>query len=512
MKKYTAALFLMMLITSSLVAQKKGEMAFTSTSRNANEMLRNAWAALADVNFESANKYSHAVLSEDPACGMAYASLFSSNREEREANLSKAAATNLSPDEKMFIEGLMARMQNKSNEPYFEPLLKKYPADYYLNLWIMYQNTNKERAMQIGESILKRNRKAAPVYNLLGYLYMDKNEMEKAETYFDKYLSLRPDLANPYDSKGDFFMRTGNFEEAIALYEKAAGMGMKESAEKAERARARLKFPELSFETAGQIKEIVANAFSAFKERNAEAFLKDQSEHAIEIFPDQRVNVGRANIRQRVSENFRNAAVLTSDYKIEQIKGVGPIGIAYGKRESVVKDNASGTETTQKYGMVFLFRSDQDRSWKFLASHLYGLNEDSQPLSADDRTMIQKLLSDWDNAFKRGEILTDKNFQTASNLYSPQAVEIFPTLISNVGLLNLQARWQNFIGVKMEANSLGPLGVEGLGRRAVAWGIGKQAFYLKTGELQQFDFPWAMILTRDKDDAWKILAMHWGAN
>lgn len=62
-------------------------------------------------------------------------------------------------------------------------------------------------------------------------------------------------------------------------------------------------------------------------------------------------------------------------------------------------------------------------------------------------------------------------------------------------------------------NSLGPLGIEGRGRRAVAWGIANQNFYPKdSDELRKHQFPWAMILTKEKDDTWRILAIHWGVD
>jgi hypothetical protein len=45
---------------------------------------------------------------------------------------------------------------------------------------------------------------------------------------------------------------------------------------------------------------------------------------------------------------------------------------------------------------------------------------------------------------------------------------------------------------------------------AVAWRIANQNFYMKASkELIKRQYPWAMILTKEKDDAWRILAMHW---
>lgn len=513
MKKIKFTICLLMMISSGAVAQKRGEMSFTSSSPNANKILRNAWVALADFNVEEGNKYTQALLNEDPECGMAYASLYPTSGEEADENLGKAVAKNLSSDEKMFVEGLKAGRENKSNEGYFEPLIKKYPSDYYLQLWIILNNHDKIRAIEIGENLVKRNPKLAPAYNMLGYLYMNRNEMTKAENYFNKYVSLRPDLANPYDSKADYLMHTGKIEEAIPLYEKAAALGMTVSKTKADRARARLRFPEPSMQDASMIQEITAAAFAGYKDRNVDDFVKHQAEQALEIFPDQRVNIGRSNIRARASNSFKNVTILKNDFKIEPIKGAGPIAVTYGKATSVVKENTSGKETAQTYNMIFLFRKEKDANWKILANHFYGWNEDGQPLSSDDKTSINSLLTSWDRTLKVGEPLTESTIDKFSTLYSPQAVEIFSNLVSNVGLPNLQARWRHFLGATMETNSLNTIAVEGVGRKAVAWGIGNQNFYLKdSDELRKSEFPWVMILTKEPDDAWRILALHWGAD
>jgi tetratricopeptide (TPR) repeat protein len=45
--------------------------------------------------------------------------------------------------------------------------------------------------------------------------------MEEAEKSFDMYIELAPTLPNPYDSKGDYFIRLGEYEHAYEQYMKA---------------------------------------------------------------------------------------------------------------------------------------------------------------------------------------------------------------------------------------------------------------------------------------------------
>ncbi len=503
---------LMLGVSFSMIAQSKGEMPFSSSSSNANKLLRSAWVALADFEIDKANKITHQVLNEDPDCGIAYASLFPSNNEERDENLRKAESMKLSADERMFVEGVKARSQKKSTQDYFEPLIKKYPSDYYLHLWIMLNNSDPERAIQIGETIIRKKSKFAPAYNLLGYSYMNKNDMAQAEARFDKYLSLRPDLANPHDSKADFMMRAGKMQEAAQLYEKAASLGMPDANLRAEKARARLKFPGLSDNDATTIKQIITSCFEASKKSNVDEMLKDYSDQSIDIMGTQRVNVGLPNLRKRFSDMFQDGSFAKINFTIESVNGTGPIALAYTKNEFIWKESASGNENERKNTSIYLMRKDAEGKWKILANHYYGWIEDAPPISDDDRTGINKLLAGWDAGLKPGEELSAKHFDAFSALYSGQAIEIFPDQLSNIGLPNLRSRWDQFTGTKMETNSLGVLGVEGLGRRAIAWGIGNQNFYLKDSkELQKLQFPWAMILTKEKDDAWRILAFHWGS-
>jgi len=58
-------------------------------------------------------------------------------------------------------------------------------------------------------------------YNQLGYAYQEVGDFEKAEEALDNYIRLAPDQANPYDSKGDYFMATKQYDEAYESYMKA---------------------------------------------------------------------------------------------------------------------------------------------------------------------------------------------------------------------------------------------------------------------------------------------------
>jgi len=58
-------------------------------------------------------------------------------------------------------------------------------------------------------------------FNLLAYSYSFVDSIDRAIEAIDLYISLAPDDANPYDSKGDILTRGGRFEEAAEFYQKA---------------------------------------------------------------------------------------------------------------------------------------------------------------------------------------------------------------------------------------------------------------------------------------------------
>lgn len=511
MKTVKVVLCLLMVTVSSAFAQVKGEMPFTSSSPNANALLRKAWAAMADANMEEGNKYVQQVLQEDPACAMAYLSDPTIKEEERDANIRRAEGLKLSEDEKLFLEGLKASGDKKPARQYFDPLLKKYPRDHHLHLTVMFIVHPQEPAIDIGESIIKRNPKFAPAYNLLGYAYMEKDEMAKAESNFDKYITLRPDLANAYDSKADFLVRAGKAEEGIALYEKAASMGMAASAERAEDARGRLKFPELADDDKSNIRSILSASIAAYAKGDPDALLKDYSEHAIKIWGHQTATVGLAGVRHRVSNFLNNANYKKFEGPISFVDGVGPIAFASGTLVTVSDLPGAFSEPNHQENVLYLLRKKPNGDWKILADHFYAVDAGEQQLSEADRQSIERLLDNWNKSLPPGKAIEDQQIKDFASSYSDQAIEIFGDHTSNIGLPNLRARWSLFKGSIMDRNSLGTPNIEGHGRRAVAWGIGKQSFYPKgSNELYKSQFPWAMFLTKEGND-WKILVIHFGA-
>lgn len=90
-----------------------------------------------------------------------------------------------------------------------------YKTLYTIQLHLLKEG---ESAFHTMEDAIKNCPKYGPAYNQIAYVYMERKMFDEAEEALDMYLVLCPNEANPYDSKGDFYMRTGNYEEALESY------------------------------------------------------------------------------------------------------------------------------------------------------------------------------------------------------------------------------------------------------------------------------------------------------
>jgi tetratricopeptide (TPR) repeat protein len=119
-------------------------------------------------------------------------------------------------------------------------LVEMYPQDInaYNNL-IYFQSfiNDINGELETINKALKIAENQASLYNQLGYVYMSLKQNDKAEVAFDKYIELDPKNPNVYDSKGDYYLNTGDFKKAYESYMKAYSMDTAFSYEKARKAK-----------------------------------------------------------------------------------------------------------------------------------------------------------------------------------------------------------------------------------------------------------------------------------
>jgi len=69
--------------------------------------------------------------------------------------------------------------------------------------------------------LVEADRNSGHVHNSLGYIHYAMGNKDKAKAHFEKYVELRPDGYNAYDSMAEFYMNEGDNEMATKYYKKA---------------------------------------------------------------------------------------------------------------------------------------------------------------------------------------------------------------------------------------------------------------------------------------------------
>ncbi|MFZ0473493.1 MAG: nuclear transport factor 2 family protein [Bacteroidales bacterium] len=226
---------------------KKDKMPVTTSSKSALASYNEALKCFEDVATGKGTELLQKSLTEDPDFFMAnyYLAFLNIGNEEKfnlygnaavncKAKLSKAEGLIKSTMEK-FIEKKDADVTDIGKK-----LVEMYPKDvfaYYLlfnfQTIIGDQNGSHEtllKALEITEN-------PAPIYNLLGYSYMELNQNDKAEAAFNKYIELAPDNPNVYDSKGDYYMNIKDYGKAYDTYMKAYALDPQWGLKKAQKAK-----------------------------------------------------------------------------------------------------------------------------------------------------------------------------------------------------------------------------------------------------------------------------------
>jgi len=152
---------------------------------------------------------------------------------ERDESFEKAKRFSQKATEKdrLLIEASYAGTIEQDEEKMFDILketAKKYPKEKRVFIDLAAYHLRKrdapgsvEDAIRACERALELDADFGAAINMLAYLYTEKGEFEKAIEYFEKYASVSPGDANPFDSMGETYLRWGRFDDAIAKYEEA---------------------------------------------------------------------------------------------------------------------------------------------------------------------------------------------------------------------------------------------------------------------------------------------------
>lgn len=250
MKKVCAIL---LLITQGLILYSQtgpnDKMPVTSDSKKALTFYNEAMGYSEKVNLSRSQESLMKALKEDPDFFMAnyQMALYYSGQADIDnfieyAHKAENCKVKLSDAEEYLRTaiGKLSRNQSADVTEIGKKLVEMYPRDInaYNNLFYFQSFINDLNGeLETLTRALKIANDKAPVYNSLGYVYMGLKRNEEAEAAFDKYIELDPKNPNVYDSKGDFYLNSGNFKRAYELYMKSYSIDSSWGYDKAQRAK-----------------------------------------------------------------------------------------------------------------------------------------------------------------------------------------------------------------------------------------------------------------------------------
>jgi tetratricopeptide (TPR) repeat protein len=178
---------------------------------------------------EAAESYKRA-LEFDSTFAMAYARLSRVDvPSERKKMIAKAVqySDKVSQKEKHYIRSREARLSGNYGLAIEElqKIVERYPQEKqaFLAQGVVYWNQlgEPEKAIPLFTKSIEIDPLYKLPYNMLAYAYDDIGNFEKSIWAINQYISLAPDEANPYDSRGEIYAFNGKIEQAIESFREA---------------------------------------------------------------------------------------------------------------------------------------------------------------------------------------------------------------------------------------------------------------------------------------------------
>lgn len=208
----------------------------TSSSEQALKLYKSGMIAAFDVNLNKANDCfkKASELEPDfimPNVSMALFSFFSKDMAKFKefANKVLASAYKLNESETIIQEALKKLVGDPTANvtAYGEKLVKLNPRSLQAHsILTAFQGFKGDWPGQNKtlQAMLQLAKDPAPIYNNLGYNYLEQNNIDDALIYFEKYIAAAPKNPNAYDSMGDYYVKAEDFKKAHIYFHKAFRM------------------------------------------------------------------------------------------------------------------------------------------------------------------------------------------------------------------------------------------------------------------------------------------------
>jgi len=248
LRLFAPLVLLSSLILSSCTDSEDGKrMPVSTDSELALELYETGLMAFDQIKLEVSAYNLDLAIKEDTDFFMAYYWLYfvTGNSSKKIAEKALLVKADLNDGEKEIRKAFKYLLDGQEEKvvKHLKNAVALYPEDPDVHkvLYLLQYNyiNDMEAALESVEAAIEACPEYPLAYNQKGYILMDLERFDEAGKAFDSYIRLAPRLANPYDSKGDYFMNIGQYDSAYNSYMRAydTDAAFVVSAKKAKKAR-----------------------------------------------------------------------------------------------------------------------------------------------------------------------------------------------------------------------------------------------------------------------------------
>ena len=219
-------------------------MNWTSESEEARNAFNIGMWQLYNLEWEQAGQSFSSAIELDESFALAYAMRARTNyflqnqgKVAEDLEIAVSMSINASPEEKKMIMALSNdnNLGTNSFNQVVERLVRKYPDSSFLRFETIFATINDigpDMILRRGKDLIEMNPNFTPALNIMGYAYLQKDNLDLAKATFQEQVRRQSGKANPYDSLGDYYLAENNNEMALRYFEQSSMMGLKASESK----------------------------------------------------------------------------------------------------------------------------------------------------------------------------------------------------------------------------------------------------------------------------------------
>lgn len=219
-------------------------MRWTSESEEARNAFNTGMWQLYNLEWEQAEQSFSSAIELDESFALAYAMRARTNyfmqnqgRVAEDLDVAVSMSINASPEEKKMIMALSNdnNLGTNSFNQVVERLVRRYPDSSFLRFETIFatiSDVGPDMILRRGKDLIEMNPNFTPALNIMGYAYLQKDNLDLAKATFQEQVRRQSGKANPYDSLGDYYLAEKNNEMALRYFEQSSKMGLKASESK----------------------------------------------------------------------------------------------------------------------------------------------------------------------------------------------------------------------------------------------------------------------------------------